>query len=339
MGLLQNGQWVDKWYDTKSSGGSFQRQDAGFRNWVTPDGSPGPSGEGGFEAEAGRYHLYVSHACPWANRTMIFRSLKGLTDAIDVSVVDWFMGENGWEFTIPDKRPPGAVQTDDVDIGDRLFGSDYMHQIYTRAKPDYSGRVTVPVLWDKQRETIVSNESSEIIRMFNSGFGDLAEGPDYYPEDLREEIDRINPRVYDTVNNGVYKCGFATTQEAYEKAFHPLFESLDWLEGLLGERRYLTGDRITEADWRLFTTLVRFDPVYVGHFKCNRNRIFDMPNLWNYTLELYQHPGVAETINLGHIRNHYYASHETINPTRIVPQGPAIDYDAPHDRGERRLAA
>lgn len=338
MGLLQEGKWVDKWYDTKSTGGKFKRQDAGFRNWVTADGSAGPSGEGGFKAEAGRYHLYVSHACPWANRTMIFRNLKGLGDAIDVSVVDWFMGDHGWEFrTDNDDRPDLASDT--TEVGDRLFGSDYMHQIYTRAKSDYSGRVTVPVLWDKDTGTIVSNESSEIIRMFNA-FGDLSSGPDFWPEDLHETIAPINERVYDTVNNGVYKCGFATTQAAYEEAFNPLFESLDWLEGLLGERRYLAGDRLTEADWRLFTTLVRFDPVYVGHFKCNRQRIRDYPNLWNYTLELYQHPGVAETIHLDHIKNHYYSSHETINPTRIVPVGPAIDYTQPHDRERQvKLAA
>ena len=339
MGLLQDGEWVDKWYDTKSNGGKFKRQDAGFRNWVTTDGSPGPSGEGGFKAEAGRYHLYVSHACPWANRTMIFRNLKGLQDAIDVSVVDWFMGDHGWEFrTVNEDRPD--LEADTSFVGDQLFGSDYMYQIYTRAKSDYSGRVTVPVLWDKETGTIVSNESSEIIRMFNSAFEGIASGPDYYPEDLRAAIAPINERVYDTVNNGVYKCGFATTQDAYEEAFHPLFASLDWLEGILAENRYLTGDRLTEADWRLFTTLVRFDPVYVGHFKCNRQRIFDYPNLWNYTLELFQHPGVAETIHLDHIKNHYYASHETINPTRIVPVGPQIDYRAPHDRDARvKLAA
>ena len=333
MGLLQNGEWVDQWYDTKSTGGKFQRQDAGFRNWITADGSEGPSGEGGYKAEAGRYHLYVSHACPWANRTMIFRSLKGLQDIIDVSVVDWFMGEYGWQFKLLDNRPP-AHDDGNVEVGDHLFGSDFMHQIYTRAKPDYSGRVTVPVLWDKETGTIVSNESSEIIRMFNSAFDGIgAADGDYYPHELRDKIEAVNPRIYDTVNNGVYKCGFATTQEAYEQAFVPLFQTLEWVEGILAENRYLTGDRITEADWRLFSTLVRFDPVYVGHFKCNAKRIRDYPNLWNYTLELYQHPGVAETIHLDHIKNHYYASHETINPTRIVPLGPEIDYTAPHDRG------
>ena len=326
MGLLVEGKWVDKWYDTKDSGGKFVRQDAGFRNWVTADGSPGPSGEGGFKAERDRYHLYVSHACPWANRAMIFRSLKGLTDAVGHSVVDWYMAEDGWTFK---QRDGGLGST-----GDQLAEREFMRDVYTDAKSDYTGRVTVPVLWDKERETIVSNESSEIIRMFNSAFAGIATNDeDFYPPDLRSEIDEINARVYDTVNNGVYKCGFATTQNAYEEAFRPLFASLDWLEGILAENRYLCGDRITEADWRLFTTLVRFDPVYVGHFKCNERRIRDYPNLWNYTLELYQWPGVAETINLDHIKRHYYASHETINPHRIVPLGPKIDYTAPHDRG------
>ena len=333
MGLLQDGKWVDRWYDTESTGGAFKRSDAGFRNWVTADGSAGPTGEGGFKAEAGRYHLYVSHACPWANRTMIMRSLKGLDDAIGVSVVDWFMAEHGWQFTLLDNRPP-AEDDGTEEVGDRLFGLDFLHQVYTRAKPDYSGRVTVPVLWDTERGTIVSNESSEIIRMLNGAFDAVgATEGDYYPADLRERIDEINARVYSTVNNGVYKCGFATKQSAYEDAFGPLFESLDWLEELLGRHRYLCGDRLTEADIRLFTTLVRFDPVYFGHFKCNRQRICDYPNLWNYTLDIYQTPGVAQTIHLDHIKNHYYASHDTINPTRIVPRGPRIDYTAPHDRG------
>ena len=322
MGLLIDGEWHDKWYDTDKNDGKFVRSDAGFRNWVTPDGSAGPSGEGGFKAEAGRYHLYISHACPWANRTAIFRKLKGLESAVGLSVVHHFMGENGWTF-----------KADDGATGDQVFESEFMHQIYTRAKADYSGRVTVPVLWDLERETIVSNESSEIIRMFNSGFGALADQEhDFYPEELRQQIDEINERVYHTVNNGVYKCGFATTQDAYEEAFHPLFDSLDWLEDILSRHRYMTGNQVTEADWRLFTTLVRFDPVYVGHFKCNRNRIFDMPNLWNYMLELYQWPGVAETINLHHIKYHYYASHDMINPSQVVPVGPAIDYHAPHNR-------
>ncbi|MDA8869935.1 glutathione S-transferase family protein [Rhizobiaceae bacterium] len=323
MGLLVEGVWHDKWYDTKKSGGSFVRKDAGFRNWVTADGSAGPSGEAGFKAEASRYHLYISHACPWANRAAIFRKLKGLEDVIGVSVVDHFMGSEGWTF-----GEAGGAET-----LDKLNGHSRMHQIYTAAKSDYSGRVTVPVLWDKERDTIVSNESSEIIRMFNSAFAVFAtNNTDFYPEDLRDEIGPVNERIYDTVNNGVYKCGFATTQSAYENAFHPLFETLDWLEARLADQRYLMGERITEADWRLFTTLVRFDPVYVGHFKCNLRRIADYPNLSNYTRELYQWPGVSDTIRMDHIKNHYYASHETINPTRIVPVGPEIDFGAPHDR-------
>ena len=323
MGLLVNGEWKDQWYSTKETGGKFVRMDAGFRNWITADGSAGPTGDGGYKAEAGRYHLYISHACPWANRTAIFRNLKGLQDAIDVSVVHHFMGSDGWTF----EKEEGAD-------GDTLQGFPFMRDVYTAAKPDYSGRVTVPVLWDKETSTIVSNESSEIIRMFNSAFDAIADtSHDYYPEALRPQIDEINERVYHTLNNGVYKCGFATTQEAYEEAFGPLFDTLDWLEDILSKNRYLVGDVVTEADWRLFTTLVRFDPVYVGHFKCNKKRIRDYENLWNYTLELYQWPGVAETVNHRHIKAHYYASHETINPTRIVPKGPEIDFSAPHNRG------
>ena len=316
MGLLVEGQWQDKWYDTRKSGGRFQRQDSAFRSWVTADGSSG------FKAEPGRYHLYVSLACPWAHRTLIVRALKRLEDAISVSVVHWHMGENGWEF----REGPGAT-------GDALHGARYLHEIYTRAKPDYTGRVTVPVLWDKQTGTIVNNESSEIIRMLNREFDAWAKPmPDLYPEDLRAEIDAINETVYATVNNGVYRAGFATTQEAYEEAVDTLFDSLDDLEERLSRRRYLAGDRITEADWRLFTTLVRFDPVYVGHFKCNKRRLADYPNLWAYTRELYQVPGVAETVDLHHIKHHYYGSHKTINPTGIVPKGPEIDFSAPHDR-------
>ncbi|MEL7274655.1 MAG: glutathione S-transferase family protein [Pseudomonadota bacterium] len=322
MGLLVEGVWKDQWYDTKKSGGKFVRSDAGFRNWVTADGSPGPSGEGGFKAEAERYHLYISHACPWANRAAILRTLKGLEDAISISVVDWFMGDEGWTFS-----------EEGNDTSDTENGFSRMHQVYTAAKADYTGRVTVPVLWDRERKTIVSNESSEIIRMFNSAFGAVTDDDrDLYPEALRDEIDAVNERVYHTVNNGVYKCGFATTQQAYEDAFYPLFETLDWLEERLSDQRYLVGDQMTEADWRLFTTLVRFDPVYVGHFKCNLRRIADYPNLSNYTRELYQFDGVAQTINMHHIKAHYYGSHETINPTRIVPVGPALDYTAPHDR-------
>ncbi|MEO1747991.1 MAG: glutathione S-transferase family protein [Pseudomonadota bacterium] len=322
MGLLIDGQWHDKWYDTKSSGGKFVRKDAAFRNWVTSDGSAGPSGVGGFKAEADRYHLYVSLACPWAHRTLIFRKLKGLENLIDVSVVHHFMGANGWTF-----------ETDEAATGDKLFGSTFMHQIYTRAKSDHTGRVTVPVLWDKKTNTIVSNESSEIIRIFNSAFNELTGNTlDLYPAALRDEIDAVNERIYHSVNNGVYKSGFATTAEAYEDAVATLFDSLDWLDERLSNQRYLVGDQITEADWRLFTTLVRFDPVYVGHFKCNIRRIADYPNLWAYTRELYQQPGIAETVNMHHIKQHYYASHESINPTRIVPVGPAIDFTTPHAR-------
>ena len=323
MGLLQDGKWVDQWYETKSTGGHFKRTNAQFRNWITTDGSAGPSGVAGFKAEAGRYHLYISHACPWAHRTMIFRALKGLTDIIPVSVVNWYMRSDGWTF-----------QAGDGVVADSINNAEFLHQIYTAADPAYSGRVTVPVLWDKKTQTIVSNESSEIIRMFNSAFDGVgALAGDYYPQALRREIDNINTRVYSTLNNGVYRSGFATTQSAYEAAVVPLFETLDWLEGLLSQNRYLTGADLTEADWRLFTTLVRFDPVYVGHFKCNLKRIADYPNLSNYVRDLYQHTGVAATVRMDHIKNHYYASHDTVNPTGIVPLGPLMDLDAPHNRG------
>ena len=323
MGLLVEGRWQDRWYDTKSTGGRFVRKGSQFRNWITADGSPGPSGEGGFKAQSGRYHLYVSYACPWAHRTLIFRALKGLADMISVDAVHPDMGAEGWTF---DAAWPGAT-------GDRINGKEKLYEIYQKANADYSGRVTVPVLWDKDQQTIVSNESSEIIRMLNSAFADLgATGPDTYPEAKREAIDTINERVYGTVNNGVYKCGFATTQEAYEEAFAALFETLDWLEERLAGQRYLTGESVTEADWRLFTTLARFDPVYVGHFKCNLKRIADYPNLSNYIRDLYQVPGVAQTVKLDHIKQHYYGSHRTINPTGIVPVGPEIDYSKPHDR-------
>lgn len=324
MGLLIDGKWHDQWYDTKSTGGAFKRSEAQFRNWVTADGRAGPSGQDGFAAESGRYHLYVSLACPWAHRTLIFRKLKGLEDHISVSAVHPDMLDLGWTF-----------ETDgDGATGDHLFGSSHMHQIYTRADPQFSGRVTVPVLWDKQRNTIVSNESSEIIRMFNSAFDEVTGNrDDYWPEELREPIEAVNTRIYDTINNGVYKCGFATSQEAYNAAVTPLFDSLDWLEDLLSQHRYLLGDRITEADWRLFTTLLRFDPVYHGHFKCNRRMLMSYPNLWAYTRELFQWPGVAETVNMGHIVRHYYYSHDTINPHRVLPTGPDIDWDEPHGRG------
>ncbi|MEX3316432.1 glutathione S-transferase family protein [Sulfitobacter sp. PS-8MA] len=324
MGLLVDGKWQDKWYDTKSSGGKFERSEAQFRNWVTADGSAGPSGEGGFKAESGRYHLYVSLACPWAHRTLIFRRLKGLQDHIDVSVVHPDMLGEGWTF---DRDFPAAT-------GDRLFDLPFARDIYTRADPSFTGRVTVPILWDKERETIVSNESAEIIRMFNSAFdGITGNSDDYYPKPLRARIGAVNARVYDEVNNGVYKAGFATSQAAYDAAVHPLFDTLDWIEDLLSRNRYLAGDKMTEADWRLFTTLVRFDKVYHLHFKCNRRRIVDYPNIWAYTRALYQQPGVAETVNFDHIVRHYHYSHDTINPNRIIPINPVLDFDAPHGRG------
>ena len=323
MGLLQDGKWVDQWYDTESTGGRFVRKLPQFRSWITTDGEAGPTGDAGFKAEADRYHLYVSLACPWAHRTLIYRSLKGLEDMIPISVVHWYMADNGWEF-----------QSGDCVIPDPLHGAEYMHQIYTAAMPDYSGRVTVPVLWDKNTNTIVSNESPEIIRMFNSAFDGVGAKPgDFYPESLRAEIDMLNTRIYESVNNGVYKCGFATTQEAYDEAIEPLFATLEWLENRLSLKRYLTGNSITEADWRLFTTLVRFDPVYVGHFKCNLKRIVDYPNLSGYVRDLYQQPGIAATVNMQHIKDHYYTSHESVNPSRVVPRGPEIDFMAAHDRG------
>ena len=324
MGLLQDGRWVDSWYDTKSTQGRFVRSTAQFRNWITSDGSPGPSGIGGFKAEEGRYHLYVSLACPWAHRTLIFRSLKGLEKMISHSVVHWYMAENGWTF-----------QTTDGVLPDTVNNADFLHQVYTSAKPDYSGRVTVPVLWDKENSTIVSNESSEIIRMLNNAFNSIgANLEDFYPRELQQEIDEINTRVYETLNNGVYKSGFATTQQAYEEAIGPLFATLDWLDERLSNHRFLMGDQITEADWRLFTTLVRFDPVYVGHFKCNLRRIADFTNLSGYVRDLYQQPGIAATVNMEHIKNHYYASHETINPSRVVPVGPHTDFSLPHNRSK-----
>ncbi|OCP17300.1 MULTISPECIES: glutathione S-transferase family protein [unclassified Ensifer] len=322
MGRLVDGVWQDVWYDTAATKGHFKRSESQFRNWITADGSPGPSGEGGFRAEAGRYHLYVSLACPWAHRTLIFRKLKKLEDLISVSIVDPLMLSKGWEFKGKDG---GTV--------DHLFGFDALWQVYVRADPSYSGRVTVPVLWDKQQNTIVSNESAEIIRMFNSAFNGLTGSKDdFYPEDLRTEVDELNGRIYGAVNNGVYKAGFATSQEAYEQGVTPLFDMLDELEERLATRRYLTGSKLTEADWRLFTTLVRFDPVYVGHFKCNIRRIAEYKNLQGYLRDLYQVPGVAETVNMHHIKDHYYRSHTMINPTGVVPVGPILDLDAPHER-------
>jgi putative glutathione S-transferase len=319
MGYLAEGRWVAA---DRATRGAFVRGDTQFRNWITPDGAAGPSGGGGFKAEADRYHLYVSLACPWASRTLILRALKGLETMIGLSVTHWLMGENGWTFA------PGEGV-----IPDTVNGVEFLHELYTRAEPRYSGRVTVPVLWDKQRGTIVNNESSEIIRMFNSAFDGIGATPgDYYPKPLRDEIDRLNARIYDTINNGVYKAGFAGTQEAYEAAVLPLFQSLGWLEEHLSQSRFPVGDKPTEADWRLFTTLVRFDAVYHGHFKCNIRRLVDYPNVWAYTRDLYQWPGVARTVNLAHIKRHYYMSHRHINPAGIVPAGPEIDFSTPHGR-------
>jgi len=328
MGQLVAGVWQDVWYDTKSTGGAFKRTNASYRNWITPDGSPGPSGEGGYKAESGRYHLYFSHACPWAHRTMIFRALKGLIEHISVSVVHPDMLSEGWTFETDDQ---GAT-------GDTLFGLPFLRDIYTKDDPTVSTRVTVPVLWDKTHNRIVSNESSEIIRMFNSAFDQITGNrDDYWPASLREAIEPVNARIYSTLNNGVYKCGFATTQAAYDAAVRPLFDTLDWLEDRLSTHRYLMGSTLTEADWRLFTTLIRFDPVYHGHFKCNRARIVDYPNLWAYTRELYQWPGVAETVKMSHIVRHYHYSHESINPHRIVSIGPEIDYREPHGREDLQV--
>jgi len=322
MGFLADGKWHDAWYETGSTGGHFVRKESHFRNWVTADGSAGPSGKSGFKAEAGRYHLYVALACPWAHRALIFRILKRLDSMISVSVVHWFMGAEGWTFADGEGVIPDSIN-----------GAKRLYEVYTKADPSYSGRVTVPVLWDKSQNTIVNNESAEIIRMFNSAFDKIGATPgDFYPAELRSEIDALNSRIYDTVNNGVYKAGFATTQGAYEEAVEPLFETLDMLETRLSTRRYLCGERITEADWRLFTTLVRFDAVYVGHFKCNKRRIVDYPNLWGYARDLYQQPGVAQTVNFTHIKRHYYQSHESINPTRIVPVGPSLDFTTPPGR-------
>lgn len=315
MGLLVKGKWHTDWYDTESSDGEFIRTDAQFRNWITP------ASEGGeFPAEAGRYHLFVSLACPWAHRTLIFRALKQLESVIGVTVVKAEMLDKGWEFT-EDSGPVEGLRT--------------MAQLYCKAQSDYSGRVTVPVLWDTKTNRIVSNESSEIIRMLNTAFNALTPvQTDYYPAALRAEIDAVNEWVYDAVNNGVYKVGFATTQAAYERHFHGLFDALEQLDQRLGTQRYLAGDTLTEADWRLFTTLVRFDAVYVGHFKCNLKRIEDYQHLPHYLRELYQHPGVAQTVNFDHIKTHYYYSHDTINPTRVVPLGPVLTLDGDHNRDQ-----
>ncbi|MGV3061219.1 glutathione S-transferase family protein [Streptococcus hyovaginalis] len=316
MGLLVDGVWQDKWYDTKSTGGKFVRSQSQFRNWITKDGSAGPSGKEGFKAESGRYHLYISLACPWASRTLMMRKLKDLEDHISLSVVNPYMLENGWTFE----------EYDGV-IPDPLFESQYLYQLYLQADPNYSGRVTVPVLWDKKTQTIVSNESADIIRMFNTAFNDITGNTDdYYPESLQEAIDDINAIVYDNVNNGVYKTGFATEQSVYEKELNSLFAELNHLEELLASQEWLVGNQMTEADIRLFTTLVRFDAVYYGHFKCNLKRLVDYPNLWNYTKRIYNLPGIPETVNFDHIKTHYYGSHKTINPNGIIPLGPEIDW-------------
>lgn len=317
MGKLVKGVWHDVWYDTENNKGEFIREDAGFRNWLTADGRTGPNGEAGFKAESGRYHLYVSLACPWAHRTLIFRALKGLAPHIGVTVVSPDMQTKGWEFSQPEP----------------LYGFECLHQVYTKAKRDYTGRVTVPVLWDKKTETIVSNESSEIIRMFNDVFNDITgDQQDFYPHALRQEIEQWNDFIYPNINNGVYRCGFATTQEAYEEAFDSLFHALDKLDSHLATSRYLAGNKLTEADWRLFTTLVRFDAVYVGHFKCNLKQVADYPHIQGYLKELYQYPAVAETVDMYHIKRHYYFSHGMINPTGIVPKGPELDLLSPHGR-------
>ncbi|MFZ2531573.1 MAG: glutathione S-transferase family protein [Streptococcus suis] len=316
MGLLVEGKWVDQWYDTKSTGGKFVRTVTQFRNWITPDGHAGPTGHGGFKAESGRYHLYISLACPWASRTLIMRKLKGLENHISISIVHPLMLENGWTFS----DGPGVIK-------DRLFNSDYLYQVYLKADPNYSGRVTVPVLWDKQTNTIVNNESAEIMRMFNTAFNNITGNyDDYYPEHLQSEIDAMNDFVYPNINNGVYKAGFSTNQAVYEKEVTKLFAALDKLEEQLANQQFLVGNQLTEADIRLFTTLVRFDAVYFGHFKCNIKALVDYPNLWDYTKRLYNHAGIAKTVDFDHIKQHYYGSHKTINPTGIVPVGPDLDW-------------
>ncbi len=322
MGLLVDGVWRDNWYDTDKSDGRFERFESTFRNWVTPDGAPGPNGRGGFKAEPGRYHLYVANSCPWAHRTLIWRKLKGLEDAISISIADSRKHPEGWHFREGDGLIPDTVN-----------GATQLHQIYTKAEPEYTGRVTVPTLWDREMATIVNNESSELVRMFNSAFDGIgATELDLYPEALRAGIDVINDRICRTVNNGVYRAGFATSQSAYEEAVIPLFETLDWLDLRLAENRYLLGETITEADWRLFPTLIRFDLAYHGNFKCNLRRVQDYPNLWGYTRELYQMPGIADTIDLEQMKAGYYTI-PAVNPTQIVPIGQEIDFWQPHGRG------
>lgn len=324
MGMLIKGELVDNWLEKEIDEGEFKRMESTFRNWITPDGNAGPTGTDGFNAEANRYHLYVSKACPWAHRTVIFRKLMQLQDIIGLSIVEAEMLEGGWTFS------------DDGDYIDHLHTYKFMYEVYTRADVNFTGQITVPVLWDKKRNTIVNNESSEIIRMLNSAFNELTGNKtDYYPETLRCKIDKVNQPIYDNINNGVYRCGFANTQPAYEKAFDRLFNELANVENILSENRYLLGKQLTEADWRLFTTLVRFDAVYVGHFKCNLQRISDYPNLSNYLRDLYQMPGIAETVDINYIKRHYYYSHTTINPTQVIPKGPALDFDSPHNRAEK----
>jgi glutathionyl-hydroquinone reductase len=322
MGLMINGVWQEREPETTKDG-HFERGETAFRNWITPDGRPGPTGQDGFRAVAGRYHLYVSLACPWAHRTLIMRALKGLQTIIPVSVTHWLMADHGWTFA-----------TGEGVIPDPLYNSRYLHELYARADETYSGRASVPILWDHHTQTIVNNESADIIRMFGSAFDQAGAKPgDYYPQALRGEVDAVNQRVYDTLNNGVYKSGFATTQAAYEAAVVPLFDTLDWLEDRLSRSRFLCGDSLTEADIRLFTTLVRFDAVYHGHFKCNTRRIVDYRQLWGYTRDIFQISDVAQTVDFGHIKRHYYMSHRRINPTGIVPVGPALDFDLPAERG------
>lgn len=324
MGLLIDGVWHEQEPGKGDATGRFQRAETAFRNWVTPDGRPGPTGHDGFAAAPGRYHLYVSLACPWAHRALIMRALKGLDALVTVSVTHWLMADQGWTFAAGEGVVPDA-----------LFNSRYLYEVYVRADGSYSGRVSVPVLWDRHTQTIVNNESAEIIRMFGSAFDGVGAKPgDYYPADKRAEIDAINARVYDTLNNGVYKAGFAATQSAYEEAVVPLFETLDWLEERLSRNRFLLGEGLTEADIRLFTTLVRFDAVYHGHFKCNLRRLVEYPNLWAYTRDIYQLPGIGPTVDFGHIKRHYYMSHRQINPTGIVPLGPLLDFDEAVERGD-----
>ena len=321
MGMLINGELADGWLDKEQDEGEFDRMESTFRHWVTVDGSAGPTGDAGFKAEAGRYHLYVSDACPWAHRTVIFRTLKKLESVISISFVEAEMLDDGWTFT------------DEGKYKDDLFGFRYVYELYQKADSDFTGQITVPILWDKKQNTIVNNESSEIIRMLNSAFNEITDvKTDFYPQHLQSEIDRVNQPIYDNINNGVYRCGFSTTQKAYEKAFDRLFNELDNVENILSKQRYLAGSELTEADWRLFTTLIRFDAVYVGHFKCNLKRIIDYPNLSNFMRELYQVTGIAETLDIDYIKRHYYYSHTSVNPTQIIPKGPALDFNAPHDR-------